>query len=339
MRRSSSVLWAAVLLGMPGISVATSSVALGADAAACEGQVATIVGSPGADVIAGTPGNDVIAGLGGADQIDGAGGNDRICGDAGADDLTGGPGADQIWGGGGRDDIRGLADFDGLHGGAGDDVVSGGTGDDVVVGNGGHNTILGGTGRDRLPYSTTFYSGQVGHNLVRAGAGADAIIFGPGDDVYGGDDGDDIRGLLDPGSGHVFDAGAGANFVQVSTTPGWSHLDVSLADGTLDADGSVTQLSGSLTQGLFVGCDGAASVTVTGTDGPDYINAFGANPDVDALVLGFGGDDRLGGNCGDDTINGGPGTDLGFTSAGTDTCISIEGPYSFFETGCDVTIP
>jgi Ca2+-binding RTX toxin-like protein len=339
MRRSTTAVWAAFLLGIPVASLTSTSSALGAAPASCEGRVATIVGTPGPDDITGTPGDDVITGLGGADRINGAGGNDRICGDAGADDVAGGPGDDRIWGGAGPDHIRGLADFDNLFGGAGNDVVSGGDGGDLVVGNGGHNTVLGGAGRDRLPYSLTFPNGQVGHNLVRAGAGADAIIYGPSDDIYGGDDDDDIRGVLEPGSGHVLDAGPGSNFVQMSITPGWTHLDISIADATVDADGSVTHFGGSVSRGLFVGCDGAASVTVTGTDGPDYINAFGTNPAVGALVLGLGGDDRLGGNCGDDTINGGAGTDLGFTSTGTDTCISIEGPYSFPETGCDVTIP
>ncbi|MGZ5214522.1 MAG: hypothetical protein ACXWEN_12345, partial [Actinomycetota bacterium] len=40
----------------------------------CQGQVATIVGTPGDDVITGTPGNDVIVGLGGNDVINGMGG-------------------------------------------------------------------------------------------------------------------------------------------------------------------------------------------------------------------------------------------------------------------------
>ncbi len=339
MRRSTSVVWAAFVLGISVVSLTPASSAQGAEPASCEGRVATIVGTPGPDDIAGTAGDDVIAGLGGADRIDGLGGNDRICGDAGADVITGGPGTDRIWGGEDRDHIRGLADNDGLHGGGGDDVVSGGTGDDRVVGNGGHNTVLGGTGRDRLPYSLTFYDGQMGHNVIRAGAGADAVIFGPDDDVYGGDDDDDIRGLLEPGSGHVFDVGPGANFAQISTTPGWSHLDVSLGHGTLDADGSVTPLAGSFSE-VFVGCDGAASVTVTGTDGPDFINAFGTNPGVGALLYGLGGDDVLGGNCGDDTLNGGPGHDRGLSTTGTDTCISIEAPWDELNgTGCSVTIP
>ena len=45
----------------------------------CRGQVVTIPGTSGADVLVGTPGPDVIQGLGGNDIIQGGGGNDRHC--------------------------------------------------------------------------------------------------------------------------------------------------------------------------------------------------------------------------------------------------------------------
>jgi len=46
----------------------------------CAGRVATIVGTPGNDLLVGTNGPDVIAGLGGNDVIYGLGGNDILCG-------------------------------------------------------------------------------------------------------------------------------------------------------------------------------------------------------------------------------------------------------------------
>ncbi|WP_434111253.1 FG-GAP-like repeat-containing protein [Methylocaldum sp. GT1TLB] len=84
---------------------------------ACFGVPATIIGTPGNDVLRGTPGNDVIVGLAGHDVIDGLGGDDLICGGDGNDVLRGGLGNDMIDGGEG-DDI--------LWGGAGDDLIEGG---------------------------------------------------------------------------------------------------------------------------------------------------------------------------------------------------------------------
>ena len=44
----------------------------------CQGQVATLVGTPGDDILPGSPGDDVIAGLGGDDVINGDLGDDVI---------------------------------------------------------------------------------------------------------------------------------------------------------------------------------------------------------------------------------------------------------------------
>lgn len=71
--------------------------------ALCEGLPATIVGTPGNDIINGTNGNDVIAGLGGNDIVNGGAGNDVICGDAGNDILTDGNDNDVLLGGEGND--------------------------------------------------------------------------------------------------------------------------------------------------------------------------------------------------------------------------------------------
>jgi Ca2+-binding RTX toxin-like protein len=64
--------------------------------ASCDGHRATIVGTPGDDVIDGTGHADVIAGLGGSDIVRGRGGDDRICGGNGAARLYGGRGSDVV---------------------------------------------------------------------------------------------------------------------------------------------------------------------------------------------------------------------------------------------------
>ena len=84
--------------------------AFGADPSnpTCKGQPATIIGTPGADLIRGTRGNDVIVAGNGADIIRGLRGNDIICGGKGADTIIGGGGRDVCAGGPGRDRVRGC---------------------------------------------------------------------------------------------------------------------------------------------------------------------------------------------------------------------------------------
>jgi hypothetical protein len=90
----------------------------------CGGRRATLVGTPGDDVLIGTVGADVIHGLEGDDVIDGLDGADIICG---------GGGADILFGGDGRDRLFGNASSDALDGGDGQDVCRGGGGRDTVV--------------------------------------------------------------------------------------------------------------------------------------------------------------------------------------------------------------
>ncbi|MCP3973274.1 MAG: hypothetical protein GY720_02135 [bacterium] len=99
----------------------------------CKDREATIVGTPGPDVLDGTNGKDVIHGLGGNDVIRGLGGADIICGGAGDDVIRGYKGADRIYGGGGDDDLRGGKGHDRIYGKAGTDTASGGTGSDVCL--------------------------------------------------------------------------------------------------------------------------------------------------------------------------------------------------------------
>jgi hypothetical protein len=78
----------------------------------CLGQIETITGTEGDDILVGSPGSDVIVGRGGSDQISGGGGDDIICGDEGNDVMSGGNGNDQLSGGLGIDRCDGGA---GLH--------------------------------------------------------------------------------------------------------------------------------------------------------------------------------------------------------------------------------
>src|SRR5438132_11743976 len=123
----------------------------------CHGRKATIVGTPGNDLLRGTRGADVIVGLGGNDIILGKGGDDVICGNGGDDELIGFSGNDILLGGSG---------FDGLFGVTGDDQEFGGRGRDLMTSGG----------------------GDVGRDILNGGAGNDALLSaGPGGDrLWGG---------------------------------------------------------------------------------------------------------------------------------------------------------
>jgi Ca2+-binding RTX toxin-like protein len=119
-------------------------------APSCEGRAATIVGTPGDDVINGTRRDDVIVAGGGDDRIDGGGGADLICGGPGADRIDGDLGADRLVGSGGADVLRGSAQPDRIEGGHGRDILSGGQADDRLDGGTGGDACLQGGGNGRL---------------------------------------------------------------------------------------------------------------------------------------------------------------------------------------------
>jgi Ca2+-binding RTX toxin-like protein len=90
----------------------------------CRGQLATIVGTPGNDVLLGTAGPDVIASLGGRDTVSGLGGSDLICGGLGKDKLNGGAGKDTLLGEAGKDTLKGGGAKDVCKGGKGNDSAT-----------------------------------------------------------------------------------------------------------------------------------------------------------------------------------------------------------------------
>jgi predicted extracellular nuclease len=143
--------------------------------ATCNGLPATLIGTPGDDVIDGTNGDDVIVALGGNDTINGGNGNDVICGDGGNDTLNGGNGIDLLFGGFGNDTLDGGHDPDTLNGGSGIDSLTGGNGDDILGGGAGNDTLSGNHGVDSL-------TGGAGADSFSGGAGADINVdFNAGD--------------------------------------------------------------------------------------------------------------------------------------------------------------
>ena len=134
-------LMAALLLAVPAAGAAA--------APQCDGEAATIVGTPGDDVLRGTNRADVIHGLGGNDVIIGRAGADIVCGGAGDDTIKSGGGEDRVFGGDGNDTILAGGGADYVAGGDGHDEVNGGGGIDRMFGGPGNDVLVGAAGRDR----------------------------------------------------------------------------------------------------------------------------------------------------------------------------------------------
>ncbi len=125
--------------------------------ATCSGLPATIIGTPGDDVIYGTNAADVIVGLGGNDTIYAGNGDDVICGNAGSDTIYGGNGNDTLFGSFGNDSLDGGNGNDLLDGGVGIDTLAGSNGDDTLTGGTGADSFSGGLGSDT---NTDFNAGD-----------------------------------------------------------------------------------------------------------------------------------------------------------------------------------
>jgi Ca2+-binding RTX toxin-like protein len=164
----------------------------------CRGVPATIVGTPGDDVLHGTSGDDVIVGGRGSDDILGGRGDDLICGGPtqprtifgdpvlqylyggpGGDTLAGGPGPDEVFGGAGADALIGRSGRDLMGGGDGPDSIRAGSGGDNVNGDGGADQLFGDADGD-------FIEDATGANTLMGGEGADWISSGRGDETLDG---------------------------------------------------------------------------------------------------------------------------------------------------------
>ena len=144
-------------------------------ARASTGEVCTILGTRGSDVLTGTTGPDVICGLGGRDLIRGKRGSDVIDAGPGPDTVYGGAGDDRLLGGRGADTLRGDDGDDILRGGAGRDLVSGGADGDKLSGGRGGDNLAGDQGEDRLV-------GRTGNDDLTGGVSSDQLLGGDGTD-------------------------------------------------------------------------------------------------------------------------------------------------------------
>ncbi len=223
----------------------------------CKGQVATLWGTSGDDVLEGTDGPDVIVGLGGDDVIKGLKGADIICGNGGDDILYGNAGNDKIYGQGGKDILLGGLGDDYLAGGEHRDKVSFKNADqgvtvDLLAGTAtgeGTDTLVSIRDATGSEFGDTI-SGTNDGNILTGKNGSDTIYGKQGaDEIYGGNGNDDLFG--GPKEDFI-EGGYGSDLIK-----GGSHAD---------------ELKG-----------GGGSDTIYGEDGPDTLSG---NKGFDKLVGG-----------------------------------------------------
>ncbi len=149
--------------------------------------MATIIGTPGNELLRGTAGDDLLIGLEGDDTLLAGTGNDTLDGGAGRDravidrsgatqDLTVFMLAPEFASTVAGALLAGIEDLS-LTTGSGNDALSGGAGDDSLAGGAGNDALSGGAGADTL-------LGQEGDDSLLGGAGADLLTGGAGADRF-----------------------------------------------------------------------------------------------------------------------------------------------------------
>ena len=304
-------------------------------------QADTLAGAVRDDVLAGLGGDDLLTGAGGNDTLDGGAGNDRLFGDIGSDSLSGGTGNDTLDGGIGRDT---------LNGGAGDDVMAGGAGDDTYVLdtlgdvvtealNAGHDTIyalvsglvlaanvetgrlsgaatlLTGNGLDNTLVASdqglaSSLSGDLGNDVLYAGAAADTLDGGAGNDIfYTGGGADSLTGGAGDDQAVIYDAGV---IFSELANGGIDTAWVAVSGFTLGANVEIGRLFGT-------------GISLNGSGGNDDLVANA----IASTLNGNGGDDTLWGQAGADTLNGGAGHDIMRGGGGADRGVGGLGDDSY----------
>ncbi|WP_448538895.1 calcium-binding protein [Sphingobium yanoikuyae] len=297
-----------------------------------------ILGSAFADVLTGDDGNNVLTGLAGADVLSGLGGDDVIEGGAGDDVLSGGAGIDTAsyeqaaagvqvslltglaTGGAGNDtlsgieNIRGSAYADGLTGDDGNNALSGLAGDDLIEGGAGDDILSGGVGIDSVSYEYAVAGVQVSlaAGVATGGAGNDQLsefenIRGSAyADMLTGDNGVNVLSGL-AGADQMIGLGGDDEYwvdnqgdVIVEAVGGGYDRVFAKVDYTL--------------------ADNVESLTLIGRGN---IDAYGN--DLDNILTGNSGNNRLRGFGGEDYMAGGAGNDIYHVNSWGDQVVEAPG--------------
>ena len=198
--------------------------------------------------------------------------------------------------------------------GVGRIVVSGKAGDDRIELSGPFRQQgrLGGDGRTFEQAITV--DGGAGNDFIRGTAGNEELLGGDGNDT-----------ILPAGGRDLVQGGAGTDTLDFSAETGFWAIRLDYAE----VSGRVTSTGGGGTYGVST-TDYAVyapdNENVIGSQGDDEIVAQGPQFDlstwtafeVNNVISGGGGNDRISGNGGDDTIDGGAGNDFIFGNDGDD---------------------
>ncbi len=160
--------------------------------------VDNVYGGTGRDLIETGVGNDYAQGDEDNDTLYGEAGNDFLRGDSGDDSVYGGIGNDTVYGGANNDEVYAGDGDDSAYGGFGNDFVYGGDGNDTITGSDGDDQVFGGRGDDYLQGSTgaDTLDGGEGADTLFGEDDADVLRGGAGDEIDGGEGGDDHDTLI-----------------------------------------------------------------------------------------------------------------------------------------------
>lgn len=208
--------------------------------------------------------------------------------------LDGTGGNDWLYGTDEADQINGLGGIDNLYGYAGDDTMDGGTGRDYLHGWGGDDDYV--------------YNVNGGRDYIYEDGGFDQLLLGPGISPSA------VTLLANGSHLYVRVGNSASNQIEFNSF----YNDAYRVEEIRFHDGTVWDLTGAL--------------TLTGTNGNDYLYGRGFNDTINAR----GGDDQLYGDAGNDALNGDDGNDGLFGNAGNDVVRGGTGDdWLFGEDGSD----
>ena len=290
-------------------------------------------GGDGDDQLFGNDGDDLLEGGKGIDRLDGGAGvdtvsyanaeepvyvnlrfnegsryhyNDKsevvinienVIGSDYGDSLWGDRGANDLYGGGGNDDLNGGEGNDRLFGDAGDDELWGLTGADRLDGGEGVDIVVYWASDEAVTVNLEEGTGQGGHAQGDVLVNVENLWGSDHDDTLSGDNGanrlygsrgnDELRGN---GGNDVLEGDIGAD--RLDGGPGMDTVSYSL---------SYESVTVKLGEGLIEGgpADGDVFVSIEGVEGSN----------VDDVIGGDDGANRLSGGLGDDILEGGEGAD------------------------------
>ncbi len=320
------------------------------------------------DTVYGDAGSDTIWSGGGNDKLYGGIGNDRLYGEADNDLLVGGEGADTIDGGAGIDtadysasgggvnvdllagtgsggdaqgdtlsgieNLVGTIAGDTLTGNAAVNIIEAGTGDDIIEGGAGADKLYGGDGSDTAGYAGSATNVKVSL-LTGLGNGGDAqsdVLYSI-ENLTGSNFNDILTGsaavnILQGGNGDDTlegDAGNDKLFGGIGTdilTGGMGADELNGGDGTDRGDYATSLLAVTVSlvtnTGLGGDAEGDTLAGIENLSGSNLNDMLEGDGGVNRLV-GRQGNDTLVGNAGDDILVGGSGVDILNGGDGVDT--------------------